>query len=880
TVEQLTSNGENHNFYFIYSQTCYGSSFDDRYPNGSYASNDCMTEKFTTYEDGVLGVAGNSRYGLTGAGQRFDRYFFDAMCKSTDPQYIVSYMQEWSKFYAGYDTYGKRWTYYELNLFADPTLEFWKYSSLSSVLSVSVLTTPTIGMDQMTVQVGPAVLGMKVSICTENGIFGTGYTNASGNATINFNQPLNSEEIIYGMVTHESYLPYEFQTGWLPGIWTGEYSTSWHYFGNWEYEFVPASGDDVQIPSGTPNDPQIASSNAICRNLTIDSGASLTITGRTLDVEEDVTISGELVMDHNLSKLEVLENLIWSSGSTANITNPFIEIIVSGYFSFNSGADVQLENGDVRLSGGSNSALTSYDENCYMNNLRILKSGAQVNISGEFAETLNIHGDLFINSTSTLINFYPNNDILLKGDLNSQGNCMLQYGNLTFDGTIQSITTNSGDYFNDITFNSSSYAQLQSDVWIKGDVEFDMGSLDANGYDISIEGDWLTNLYYPSAFDAGTGTVTFNGTDDQICNGSSFNILKLYKPSGELIIQNVGRSMVQCNSYDWTQGILTIDGGMMTMSDLVNNGFYGTTQVISGTLNIFQDVNQYVDLNGSLIIYDGAVNVNGGDDTSYWPYSEDAYLYMEGGTLDFKDHSININTSYAFSHVISGGTIRATGDFTIERHDFHPTGGRVELYGSEGANIDLGSWGNYLHILEIDKETSRSNNDAKIISNSRNFDDSVSKKNTSRRPETLVYETSRTNSITVQSDLEIHDNLYIDNGTYILNGNTVEVLGDAWISGTLEMTNSLDHLDVTGDVDWQSGSSDNITAGEISLEGDWEFSGGTTASLGIGNTVRIDGTGTSQITIAEFDNASFGTVILDKTSYRNDEEKRNNIQTR
>ncbi|HHE37224.1 MAG TPA: hypothetical protein ENL20_01455, partial [Candidatus Cloacimonetes bacterium] len=642
-------------------------------------------------------------------------------------------------------------------------------------------------------------------------------------------------------------------------LWTGNVSGGWDISGNWYNGNVPNDTKDVIIPAGTPNDPWIIAANADCQNLTIESGATLTIHGRTLEVEEDVEIYGELVMDDNSSVLTVNDDLRWMTDSTADISATGAVINVYDTFEFKSASNAELENGTVYIKGTTNSSIVSRNTSCSIENLYLDKSSyANVYIGSEFSQKLRILGDLTIGSYSTLRNFYDNNDLTLMGDLTSYGHMFLDHATVDFWGSDQQINLNSNDYFNDIELIGNII--LYDNIIIKGELDFHTGEMDANGYDIFMEGDWLINYYYPSSFTAGSGTVTFNGTGDQICNGGNFNVLKLYKSSGELIIQNAGRSMVQCNSYDWTQGILTIDGGNMTILDLADNGFYGTTQVLSGTLNIFQDVSQYVDLNGSLIIYDGEVNVHGGDDTSYWPYSEDAYLYMEGGTLDFTEHSIYINTSHAFSHVISGGIIKATGDFTIERHDFHPTGGRVELYGPDAASVNL-DWGNYFHILEIDKESSRSGKEnAMKISASKN------KKKSILRPDSPVYENSRTNSVTVQSDMEIHNNLYINNGTFIMDGHTVEVLQDVWIYGTLEMTNSLDHLDVSDDVKWKNGSSDIVTAGEIALGGNWEFEGGTTAYLGVGNTVRFDGSGTSEITIGEFDNAGFGTVILDKTS--------------
>ncbi len=60
-----------------------------------------------------------------------------------------------------------------------------------------------------------------------------------------------------------------------PVTWKGTTSSNWGLFSNWEPAFVPASVTDVTIPaSGVTNFPTITSA-AACKNITIESGASL-----------------------------------------------------------------------------------------------------------------------------------------------------------------------------------------------------------------------------------------------------------------------------------------------------------------------------------------------------------------------------------------------------------------------------------------------------------------------------------------------------------------------------------------------------------------------------------------------------------------------------
>ncbi len=67
-------------------------------------------------------------------------------------------------------------------------------------------------------------------------------------------------------------------SGCTAGNWIGVTSTDWFTASNW-CSGVPTSSSDIVIPSGTPNQPNINAAGAVARNITINSGATLTITG-------------------------------------------------------------------------------------------------------------------------------------------------------------------------------------------------------------------------------------------------------------------------------------------------------------------------------------------------------------------------------------------------------------------------------------------------------------------------------------------------------------------------------------------------------------------------------------------------------------------------
>ncbi len=79
-----------------------------------------------------------------------------------------------------------------------------------------------------------------------------------------------------------------------PQVWLGTTSTDWNTGSNWACGFVPASGDDISIPAGTPNAPAIAaSSTGTARNITLASGATVTVgSGGSLNITGSSTLNG------------------------------------------------------------------------------------------------------------------------------------------------------------------------------------------------------------------------------------------------------------------------------------------------------------------------------------------------------------------------------------------------------------------------------------------------------------------------------------------------------------------------------------------------------------------------------------------------------------
>ena len=73
--------------------------------------------------------------------------------------------------------------------------------------------------------------------------------------------------------------------------WTGNVSTDWFVAGNWT-DGVPTASLDATIPSGRPNMPSVGTGTATAKSLTINSSATVTLSGGTLDLKGDFINNG------------------------------------------------------------------------------------------------------------------------------------------------------------------------------------------------------------------------------------------------------------------------------------------------------------------------------------------------------------------------------------------------------------------------------------------------------------------------------------------------------------------------------------------------------------------------------------------------------------
>ncbi|MBW6514228.1 MAG: hypothetical protein K0B87_05675 [Candidatus Syntrophosphaera sp.] len=503
--------------------------------------------------------------------------------------------------------------------------------------------------------------------------------------------------------------------------WTGMVSTNWHSSSNWSLNHVPTSSETVVVPGSLTRYP-VVSGTAVCYSLTVNSGASITISTDQLTVHTNFTNHGLLAMTSSSANLQVNQSLFFESGSSTNITaDAWIRVQLN--VEFNAGSNVNMANGNLAFWAAGNSSIRTRSSTT-INHLWSAKSaGSFASISNVSTHDLTINGNINVEVGSALYHPYSGYTYL-KGDIavGASGIVNFNAGALAFTGNTDSrIWLEPDNYLHNVVVlkDAGAYVRLRSNInvrnlSIQSGILTPLYSYTTGGwppilvtiaYNITLRGNW-TNNAGPDNFAQGSGSyssrVTLTGTANQTIGTETFAILELDKSGGAMLIPS--GSNVTCASYDWTQGAYSVTGGTFTALDLADPGIFGTITLSSGTINYHQDDASWIDLNANLTISGGTFNVMGGNSPSYFSYLSTATLNMSGGVLDFHDESIEIH--YVFNHNITSGTIRTSRSFRVYRNDFNPSGGTIELYGSADASL-LNTAGSNFHNLTINKSAMR-----------------------------------------------------------------------------------------------------------------------------------------------------------------------------
>jgi len=566
--------------------------------------------------------------------------------------------------------------------------------------------------------------------------------------------------------------------------WTGATSTAWNTAGNWSPAGVPGSTDNVVIPSAPANQPLISgTSSPVCNNLTVNAGATLTISGTTLNnalltVSGTATFNGALSIGGSAIRTGTLAaaNVVWNSTSTLTAYLN-ARMTLTGNWTFASGASIDMGNCWVTFTGTGNSTLNSNSSSCKFGSLGLSKTSAATTSVGSSSVALAINSGLQIDAGNTFTCGY-NITTVIKGNVNIVGLINFYQGTVSLEGTsttqsVQMAAT--GNNVKNLTIKCNGTVTLNNSLNILGNLTIQTGTFNPQNNTIYVTGNWI-NTAGPAYFTEGTGKVVFNviinkdggkAIDQVIQNTENFNVLELNNAYGDLII-NSGLVVVTCNQYDWVAGGLNVSQGVFTALDLADNGIFGRyTLSGTGTLNLTND-DGYVDLNGSTInISGGTFNVYGGTTDSYWPFSQNAFLTMSGGVLNFAETGIRVSASTTtLTTNITGGAIKTAKNFSNYRSDFNPAGGTIELYGPTDASLYcVGTAA--LYGVKINKTASKDGENTTIIY-----------PRIDRETGEVITDESRAQTVNLTSTIIFNGNFVLTSGTFNSNSHTIQAKRD------------------------------------------------------------------------------------------------------
>ncbi len=615
--------------------------------------------------------------------------------------------------------------------------------------------------------------------------------------------------------------------------WTGIVSTDWFNVSNWRNGWVPDASKDVIIPAGTHFNPSLLTSNASCRDLILDNGATLTIDNNTLYTYRYCTINGTLVLANSTPKLICYGDLSFNSTATLAGTSAAQEVQVHGNCVINNLSQFQMQNGTLILKGSSGTSFVINSPTVRLKNLDIQKAGSTAYISNLSSGNLRIDGNFTVTSGSlTAISGYC--DIDCYGNVTATGDLNLYVGTLKMCGTTSQVNLSTGSFVNNFMIINSNIVTLLSNLTASGAIDFYNGTLIATDRTIRVGGNWRQQ--YVNRFTYTGSTVIFDGwAGDQSITTANFNILRLNNTTNKLLIAS--GVAVRANVFDYVSGTVEVTNGTFTVYDMEAVNIDGKYILNGGHIYLTQDSEHYVDLDADITITGGEFLINGGTNfPSDWAYTHEITVNISGGTLDFASNGIGMtDNGHTLNMIFTGGTIRTCGSLSINRPNIFAFGGTYEMYGENDATVAIHS-ASAFDILNINKDTGRSRNNP-----------------------------TRYFAVTLASNISLDTDLIVTSGTLNLGTYTCTVAGLVKVYGTLGITQSAAVLNANSDIFWYTGSTGNITAGTINVKGNWTNQSGITLLMTTGNTVNFIGTSTTFLSLAD-ENASFGNIVINKTT--------------
>jgi hypothetical protein len=609
--------------------------------------------------------------------------------------------------------------------------------------------------------------------------------------------------------------------------WTGGTSTNWFTASNWCNNAVPTLATDVFISSTAPNQPVIGANGAFAQNLTIESGATLTI---------------------------------------------------SGAFAFTVGGN--WENNGTFVSGTTSTVVFGGTED------GVISGGNFANVSFTGAGVKSTSGDLTISGNILISDNFDAGDGLhtVGGNWITNGDFTSGSGTITFNGTTaQTISGSLPSDFNNLTLNNSAGLTLSSTGSIGGTLRLSSGTL-AAGTNLSIgdnaeiirNGGAMTGTIQGS----NAYTITYLGaskTTGAEVSGSGLNNVTVTLNASQIL--SAGSNFTVGGNLDIPTNVsLNMVGFQLLGNNLTTSG--------SGTLRTQSTTSTPLPLNRSwsfLVLYD---NLTGGQKVVSGVYQNLSVQFNSGTTTLGPESEGPIEiASGDFTRTGSGGTISAGTSLVsfsgpsaqnipaIALNNLELKGGGDKVFtGSQNIGGNLSISGSAIARLG---SSTRSANTLTLGGTGQPIGSFGSTASSAAFKNATYFGTTDTGILNVSSST-----LICTNGTWIGGTSTDWFTAANWCGGIptastdvlIESTAPFQPViaaigAVVGNISVQTGASLVISGTfTLSVHGDWTNSG--TFTSGSNSTVDFTGTPAASIGSGSFANVSFtgtGTKTLNST---------------
>jgi hypothetical protein len=492
-----------------------------------------------------------------------------------------------------------------------------------------------------------------------------------------------------------------FQSGYsVTTTWTGSSSVWWDTAGNWD-NGVPGSGDDVIIPdvSGASGNFPVFSgsaSNVLCRNLTINSGATLTLngtSGKTLKVYGDIVVNGTINGSFNMLRLYGGTGAI--SGTPTDVTG--LELFVRGgsEYTLNSNWSIyELETQDVgsTFNVASGVTLTISNKIYNRNDCSVVLLGtANMDLNGapniipEARSTFTMNsGTLYINSTflggNTSGTFNPGTGtVVLDGSDNTSINIVYTFNNLTIAKDATADVVSCQDAADDITVNGNlvitegTFSNVAADLSVTGTTTMNGGKIIAGSSDgaVTFTGNLTLNGsaiidHQATAADGDidlSGDLDINGTAGIQSSTDTDRRLDLLKtPGGNVYVE--ATAATNSSTSNWiVRGQYTINDDVTVGDFLTGYNQSSTVTVVTGkTLTCADEFSNQ--LNSSFTLAGTAGLTINGSGNSWLAAHSGSTFTLNSGTVDVNAGTLyTANNATATINYNSGNINVAAGNF-------------------------------------------------------------------------------------------------------------------------------------------------------------------------------------------------------------------------